>query len=157
GGLKAFAKLAVNAPTLARVEVSPFSPFVGIGSSVRLKATAVYTDGSVADVTSTAMWSVTDSTVASVTSGGANAGAALGINGGSTVISASFGGMTGTTPITVTGAKLLSVSVQPSAATIAIGGSITLKATATYSDGTAIDITNNAVWATSDAMIASNS
>ncbi|MGZ3450131.1 MAG: beta strand repeat-containing protein [Polyangiales bacterium] len=153
-GLSGFAKISVTGgKTLKSVEISPFSPTVGIGVSVNLVATAIYTDGSKSDVTGTAAWSVTDATIAKIAPG-PGAEIATGASAGSTIISATFGGMTGTTPITVSGATLTTITLSPSAATISPGGTVTITATAVYSDGSKVDVTGTAAWSSSDAGIA---
>lgn len=156
GGLTGSAKLSVSGKTIKSIDISPFSPTVGVGVSVSLTATALYTDGSKSDVTASATWSSADATVATVAVTGATA-TATGVTPGSTVISATFGGLTGSTPITVSGAKLTGISISPSAATIAVGGTAILKATANYSDGSAVDVTATAVWSSADTTIATAS
>ena len=152
GPFSGSAKLTVTSgKTLARIDVTPFSPTIAVGSSITLTATGIYADGSTADVTTSATWSSSSPGVANVDA----SGKASGVTGGSAVISASLSGITGGTPITVTTAKLLSVSVSPTSATIAKGEAIALKATATYSDGTSSDVTAGAVWTSSDGTIAS--
>jgi uncharacterized protein YjdB len=150
-GLSGLAKISVTGgKTLASVEISPFSPTVSVGVSVKLVATAIYTDGSKSDVTGSATWAVTDATIAKIAPG-AGVEIATGAAPGSTIISATFGGITGTTPITVSGGTLTGITLSPSAATIAPGGTVTITATANYSDGSKIDVTGTAAWSSSDA------
>jgi hypothetical protein len=61
---------------------------------------------------------------------------AIGVSGGSTSIQATFGGVTGSTSLTVNGASLVSIAITPSPAGVAIGSTATLVATGTLSDGT---------------------
>jgi uncharacterized protein YjdB len=142
------AKLSVTAKTVSSVEVAPFDPTIGVGVSVSLKATAIYTDGSSSDVTTSATWS---SSAANVTVDAT--GKATGVSAGSATITATFSGKSGTTKITVTSASLASITVSPSAATLSAGGTARLTATGTYSDGTTADLTASAVWTSSDASI----
>jgi uncharacterized protein YjdB len=152
-GKSGSANLTVTAKALTSVQLSPFAPTVGIGVSIPFKATALYADGTSADVTTTAIWSSSATSVATVVATGANAGNATSVGAGSATISALFGGTTGSTTVTVTAATLSSITVSPSAATVAIGGTLGLKATGTYSDGTSTDLTGSAVWSSSDATI----
>ncbi len=153
GGFSARAFLTVTGKTLAQVQISPFAPTLSVGASVALKATAVYTDLTTADVTSTSTWASSAPTIATVDF----TGNATGVKAGSTIVSATFGGMTGTTPVTVTGATLLSLSINPAAATISPSTTVGLKATATYSDGTTVDVTASAAWTSSDTTVATAS
>ncbi len=147
------ASLNVTTKTLGSIEVAPFAPTLGIGVSLPLVATAIYTDGTKADVTTSATWSSSAATVTVVASGAA-AGQAKGVTAGTAVVTASFGGKTGSTTVTVTAATLTALVVSPSAATLAVGGTAKLVATATYSDGSTSDLTASAVWTSSDGSIA---
>lgn len=152
-GKSGSASLTVSAKALTSVQLSPFAPSVGIGVSIPFKATALYADGTSADVTTTATWSSSATSVVTVVATGTNAGNATSVGGGSATVSALFGGTTGSTTVTVTAATLSTITVSPSAATVAIGGTLGLKATGTYSDGTSTDLTGSAVWSSSDVAI----
>jgi uncharacterized protein YjdB len=154
GGKSGSATLTVSAKAIASVEVAPFNPSVGVGVTLALKATAIYADGTSADVTTSATWSSGAATVASVVASGADAGKVTGVKAGTSIVSASFGGKTGTTTVTVTAAALSSISVSPSAATLAIGATLGLEATGTYADGSTADLTSSAVWSSSSAAVA---
>jgi len=152
-GRTAYAKVSVTGRTLSRIEISPFNPTLAVGSSMNVFATAIYTDGSRADVTSSANWIAKDPMIASVTVTGGTA-TLRGFSPGFTAIAATFGGLSATTPVTVTGGTLLSVSVAPTTATIGIGTSIVLRATALYSDGSSVDVTSSALWRSTNEPIA---
>ncbi len=153
-GRTAFAKVSVTGRTLKSLEIAPFAPTAPIKSTVVFTATALYTDGTKADVTSTSTWTSTDTTVASIISSGAAGGNATTLKGGTSGISATFSGTTAFTTLTVTSSTLTGVSVSPTAATTSPGGTITLKATANFADGTSLDVTGSASWSTSDASLA---
>ncbi len=84
-------------PTLTGVTIAAASPSVPVGESELFVATAHYSDGSTADVTSQASWSSTPAGVVSVTSG-----IVSGVVAGSATITASFDGMDATGQVTVT-------------------------------------------------------
>ncbi len=153
GGKSGSASLTVTSKALSSIQLSPFAPTVGVGVSIPFKATALYADGTSADVTTTATWSSSATAVVTVVASGATAGDATSVGAGSATITAAFGGAKGSTTVTVTAATLSSISVSPSAATVAIGGTLGLKATGTYSDGTTVDLTGSAVWSSSDKTI----
>src|SRR6185369_7101996 len=81
-------------------------------------------------------------------------GVTTGVSAGSAIISATFSGIVGTTPVTVSGCKLLGISISPTAATIAPSGSVALAATGNCEDGTSFDVTTTATWKSSDTSIA---
>jgi hypothetical protein len=57
------------APTVTSIAVSPSNSAVSVGKSLQLKAKATLSDGSTKDITSTASWGSTDTSVATVSSG----------------------------------------------------------------------------------------
>ena len=121
--------------TLMSVSISPSSANVFMGEQQQFTATANYSDGSTANVSSTVTWSVGSSSIATINASGLLTAVAA----GSTSVSASLTGISGTASLdveTVTVAKTLkSISVTPSAASVNIGVSQQYAATATYSDG----------------------
>jgi hypothetical protein len=66
-------------------------------ASEQFMATGSYSDGSIKDLTSTATWSSSDTSVATITSGGL----ASGVAAGSTTINAAVGSVSGTTKLSV--------------------------------------------------------
>ena len=150
GGRRAAAKLSVTGRTVASVEISPFAPTLPIGGALDLTATAVFTDGSKADVTSSATWASSPPDVVSVTP----SGVVTGLKAGSAVVTATFSGIFGATPVTVSGAPIVGLTLSPTAATIAPGGGVTLTATVRFADGSTGDVTASAAWSSSDAAVA---
>jgi len=143
----------VGGKVVTSVEISPTDPLLGIGGEQPLVATAIYSDGSKADVTTTATWAVGDGAVGKLAITPTKV-SVFGVGAGSTSLTATFSGVTGKTTLKVTSATLTGVTVSPSAATIFVGASVGLTATANYSDGTAVDVTATALWSTSDGALA---
>jgi hypothetical protein len=85
------------ATSVASVAVTPANATISTGSTKQFTAVATYSDGRTQDVTSLATWSSSNTTAATISAGGlATAGQA-----GSTSISATQGGVTGSTTLTV--------------------------------------------------------
>lgn len=82
---------------LTGIAVAPASATLQAGQTQSLTATASYSDATTTDVTSTAAWSTSDASIATVSSSGVVAGIAA----GSATITASFSGFTATAAITV--------------------------------------------------------
>ena len=150
GGRNAAAKLSVTARTVTRIDLSPFAPKMPVGGTVALVATAIFSDGSKSDVTSTATWLSSPSDVATVSP----TGLVTGVKAGNAVVSATFSGASGSTPVTVAGTPIVGLTVAPSTATVAPGGAVVLTATAKFADGTTSDVTTSAAWSSSDDKIA---
>ena len=112
-----------------------------------------YSDGTTQDLTSTAEWSSSKTTVATVeTTGQGNPGKATGVAGGTAKITAALSGVTGTATLSVTSstATIISIIVNPVRPAIAAGTSQQFYATAHYSDDTNQDITIAATWSSSN-------
>jgi hypothetical protein len=153
GGMSATTVLTAAQRTVEWVEVSPANPTAVLGFNQRFAATAVYDDGTVETVTADCTWTSSDSTVASVGPTGGSAGLATPIKAGSTTITATFEGVSGTTLLTVSGAKLLSMAITPSTLSIAVGGHQQLKATGTWDDNSTRNITSDVTWISTDDAI----
>jgi Bacterial Ig-like domain (group 2) len=143
--------------TVTALAINPTNPSVQVGSTVSFKATASYSDGSTpSDVTSSASWSSSNPSVASIQATGTGAGVATGVAGGSADIMASFGGITSDTTLAVTGgaatATGLALSViNPS---IAPGAKLQVVAVMEYSDGSNQKVTDSASWNSSNPAVA---
>ena len=139
--------------TLSNIAVSPQTASVQMGQTEQFTATAKYTDGSTANVSSTAAWTVDSGSIASVN----NTGLVTTKADGSVTVSASLDGMTGSAALTVQSKTktVSSVSVTPATASVTVGATLQFTATATFSDGTTSDVTSNGTtWSSSAATIA---
>jgi len=85
-------------PPINSLAVNPPSPSVGLGTTLQLTATATYADGSSHDVTPQATWTSGSQQIASVDA----FGVVSGLQGGTSVITAALGGVSGTSTVTVT-------------------------------------------------------
>ncbi len=146
--------LTVNAATLVSVQVTPTDPTIADGTTLQLTATGLYTDGSTQDVTTLASWSSTNSNVATVSNASGSQGLATSVDAGSTTVTASFGGRSGTTTLTVTAATLVSIDVTPTNPSIANGTTQQFTATGLYSDSSTQDLTAQATWSSTVASVA---
>jgi hypothetical protein len=68
------------------------------------------------------------------------------LKGGSATITATFGGLSGTSLLTVDSGTLSSIAITPSPLSIIVGSHQQLTATGTYSNGTTQDLTNSVTW-----------
>ncbi|MCE9500539.1 MAG: Ig-like domain-containing protein, partial [Leptospira sp.] len=149
-GVTASASLSVTAPTVSSITIHPANTTIGDGDSVAYTAFATYSDGSVSNVTSSVTWASSNTTVATISDGGL----AHSVAAGTTTISATLGAVTGQTNLTVTGETLENVIVSPASGTIAKGTTLQFQATAYYSDGLTVDVTQSATWSSSSTTTA---
>jgi len=106
GSISGTATLTVTAPTLTSIAVANAS--VINGSTAQLVATGTYSDGSTANITTTASWTSTPTTIATV---GATTGIATGVAVGTASITAALSGITSpAATLTVSAAEYAYVS-----------------------------------------------
>lgn len=138
--------------SLKSVEVTPANGHVAAGTSVQMSATAIYSDGSIVDITGQVSWTSSNTAVASVS---AVQGLAAALAPGSATVSAAFNGQTGSTSVTVTAAELVSIEVTPAAPSVANGMKLQVTATGVFSDHSTQDLTRQVSWASSNTAVAS--
>src|ERR1019366_3098857 len=128
--------------TVTSIAVTPTSFSIPAGATHQFKATATYSNSTTSDVTTnistpnaTTTWTAVDVAPASgVASVGPSNGLATGLAVGTSDITATFGGQSGTAALTVTPAILTSITVTPASAVVAVGGTKQFEATGWYSD-----------------------
>jgi len=97
GSVSSNTTLTVGSAALVSIAVSPANAAVPLGGNQQFVATGTYSDNSTQDLTSSAAWSSSSTSVATVTSG-----LASGVSTGATTISASSGSITGSAVLSVT-------------------------------------------------------
>ena len=122
-GVTASSSVTVVPAVLQSIAVAPSSGArVPAGYQLPFKATGMYSDGFTYDLTASAVWSSSDTAVATVTATGASAGTATGVAAGTAIISVSLDGISGSAPLTVTSARLVSIALAPSTFSVAARG-----------------------------------
>ena len=142
------AKIVPTVP-VASVTVSPATASLTVGQTVQLTATPKDANGN--PLTGRVItWQSSDNTIASVNSSGLVTGVGA---GGPVTITATSEGQSGSATVNVTLAPVASVTVTPSAANVAITGTVQL--TATPKDANGNPLTGRAIsWSSSDNTIA---
>ena len=140
----------VTAATLVSINVTPATPSLAKGLTQQFTAVGSYTDASTQDLTTTATWASNDSTKATVSNALGSQGLATAANVGTAAISATFGGISGSSDLTVSAATLVSIAVTPAAPSVAKGLTQQFTATGTYTDASTQNLTSAATWASSD-------
>lgn len=139
-----------KSPQLKQLEITPQASKVALGQTASFKATGIFTDGSSHDETKSALWSSSNGAVASVDAAGLATSRAV----GSAKMVATVNGLSGSAALTVSDAAIASIAVDPSASSIALGTTIQLKATGTYTDRSTRDVTGVVSWKSSEPEIA---
>lgn len=135
---------------LQSILVSPANPSIAAGLNQQFVALGVYADGTSLDISSKVMWSSATPAVSTIN----NQGLASTLQAGTSVITASLAGLSGTGLLTVTDAVLTSLTISPLDTSIADGLTTQFVATGLYSDGSTQDITNAVSWVSSDTSVA---
>ncbi len=99
GGYNYVPITVINTPiaTLLSIAVTPGNPTVTNGKSLQLTATGSYSDGSTQDLTTQATWQSSDSAKVTVSA----SGVVTGLSGGSSIVTATFGNISGFTTVKV--------------------------------------------------------
>src|SRR5262249_39909021 len=113
-------------------------------------ATGTNTDSPTQELTGWVSWASATTPVATITA----AGLATAVGTGTSTISATLGGISGSTVLTVTAAALKSIAVTPANPTIAKGATQQFTATGPYSDNTTQDLTSQVTWASAPTTTA---
>src|SRR5207302_1825337 len=138
--------------SLALLQVTPGNASVAASVAQQFIATGKYSDGSSKDLTSSVLWSSSDTSVASVN----NAGLATGVVVGVVTVTAQFGATQGSATLNITnaGTNLTSITLSPVAASVPVNTTQQFTATGNYSDGSSRDLTALVTWGSSSTAVA---
>jgi hypothetical protein len=143
--------LTVTNAQLVSIGVTPANASIAKGLTQQFTATGVYSDSSTQNLTAQVIWSSSAVGVATI---GANTGLATAVAPGPTTIKATSGAVSGSTPLTVTNAQLLSIQVTPALPHIAAGLTQQFTATGLYTDNSQQTLTTQVVWSSSNTNVA---
>jgi hypothetical protein len=142
-------------PTLTSLAVSPTSASLIQGNTVQVTATGTYDDGSTKNLTGSATWTTSDSSVATVTSGGlVKAATSIANPPGSATITATSGTLTATSSITVNTGPLTSITISTTTPNPAAGQTVVFTAMGTFSGSSQLqNITNQVTWSSNNTAV----
>jgi uncharacterized protein YjdB len=149
GLISGAAVLTVLPPTLLAITVAPVTASIAAGDTQQFTATGHYSDLSTADLTSSVTWSSSLTSYGTVSNASGSQGLATGVADGATTITATDGLISGAAVLTVLPAVLVSITVSPTATSIAVGDTQQFTATGVYSDLSTADLTDSVTWSSS--------
>jgi hypothetical protein len=149
-----FADLTVIPAYLTSISIAPDTSSMAVGTRQRFSATGHYSDGSTQILTTLATWDSSDKSVATISNAAGMQGVATALATGPTILSASYGGVTGTTSLTVTSAAVTSITVTPASASINFGANQQYTAMGSFDDGSMQDLTLTVSWSSSQTSFA---
>ena len=144
--------------TLLSIDIDPIAQSVAPGTTQQYTAQGIFSDGSTHDVTGAVNWTSSNTAAASINAQGLAAVPAGAAAGSDTIIAAStqVSGQTvsAIAILTVASKALVSISVTPATASVAVSGTQQYTVTGTYSDNSTQDLTGSAAWTSSDPSVA---
>jgi hypothetical protein len=93
----------VGATTPVSIAVMPANPGISPGSTQQFMAMGSFSDGTTQDVTTQVTWASANSAIATISNAPGSQGLATGVSVGTTTITATLGGVVGSTPVNVSG------------------------------------------------------
>jgi len=112
GSVTGSAALAVTAPVLVSIAVTPGNASIAVGTKQQFTATGTYSDASTQNLTSTAAWSSSAPSVATISDASGSQGLATTAGLGTTTVQVTSGVITGSTTLTVTAGFVLTGSLN---------------------------------------------
>ena len=156
-GLTDSVQLTVTKVTPTSLVVTPATPSILVNTTQPFVATLVYSDNTTVVVTGSADWTSSDPTIATVSTTGGRGGAAGVATSyaiGTTTITATYSGLSGTALLTVTDPPLSYVQVTTTTPNIPVQGVAQFAATAVFTDNSTRNVTGQSVWTSSSTAIA---
>ncbi len=154
GAVRAEATVTVTSATLVSIAVSPANLTLSPGASRSMTAIGTFSDNSTVDLTTSVVWSSSDTAAVVLSNASGSKGALSAVDVGTATVSATLGGIAGSTTVTVADATLTEIVVEPIAVSVPAGQAVRYTATAIFSDNSQRDVTNQATWSSSDEMVA---
>ncbi|MDB5352977.1 MAG: LigC protein [Planctomycetota bacterium] len=138
------------APALQSIAVTPANPSLSIGTTQQFIATGTLADNSTQDLTNQVTWASATPAVATIS----KTGAATGVAVGTSSISASLNGITGSTSVTVKATTLQSIAITPANPGVVQGQTEKFTAIGTFSDNSTQDLSSQVTWTSSAPSVA---
>ena len=153
-GIVGSTRVTVTPAVLVAIDVFPANLTIASGEQAQMIAIGVFSDATTLNITSSVLWSSSDSGSLTVSNLPGRNGQVKGVAPGVPTVTAELEGISGSETVTVTTATLSSIVVTPEDSSIEKGTNIQLTATGIYSDGTTQDLTDSVTWTSSNSAVA---
>ncbi|WP_115702700.1 beta strand repeat-containing protein [Legionella sainthelensi] len=154
GAITGTAQLNITAAVLTNITVLPPNPSIASGTTQQFIAVGTFSDKTHALLTDQVAWTSSNPSTSRISNAAGSNGLAIGLQVGSSVITATLGSVYGSANLTVTAATLSRIEVTPVNQSIPAGTTQQYKATGVYSNLTTQDLTDVVVWNSSDEVFA---
>ncbi len=150
GNLSSSTLATITTASLTRIEISASQTSVPAATKLQLQATGIFSDDSETDLSTQVSWSSANESLAIIN----NNGLISALAPGNVDISFSYQGQSAAIAINIRDASLAYLEISPSAPNLTVGSSEQLYATAIYTDGSHLDVTEQATWTSNNENIA---
>ncbi len=150
--LQASSTLTINTADLVQIDLAG-DVMVDECKTIDLTASGIFSDGSTRVIRSGLIWTVSESTVASVESADTDKATLMTHKPGTVSVKATKSSVTGSLNVEVADA-LLELVISPVQANVSIDSTVTYAATGVYSNTETLDITTSTIWTSVDSDIA---
>jgi uncharacterized delta-60 repeat protein len=144
------ATLTVTNAVLTSIVVSPSVATIPDGTTQQYQAFGTFTDGTQQNISASVTWSSSNLAVGTINA----TGLATAVDPGTTTIRATSGAISGTATLNVTDARIVSLAISPTNASIPNGTNLQYVATGTFSDGSTRNLTSSASWSSTNTGVA---
>ena len=128
--------------SVQEVQISPVLARMAVGQSLEFYSTAIYSNRTFADRSTQTTWEVGDAQIIDVD----ESGRVSALSPGTTTLTASFGGQSTATMITVLGKVAESLEIVWPLAALPVDASQELQALVHYSDGSRLEVSEGLLW-----------
>jgi len=153
GGVQGSVNVNVGAGNFYVLGITPHDPTIAPRTSLAFSVLGGG-NGDYQDYTATVVWSSKNPSVARISNELGSEGVAKALSVGTTVIYATFAGMTVESVLTVSDVALQSIAITPAVLAMPRGLTQRLQANGSYSDGSTRDITDKVLWSSSNPLVA---
>ncbi len=149
GAISGNTMVTVKVANLSSIAIQPGDSTIAPLTTIQFSAVGTFSDGSTRNITNQVTWSSSNPAAATIQNS-----TATGVSQGESTISATLNSVSDSVTLTVSGATIQSISVTPSARSIAAGTQLSFTATGVFTDSSTQDITNNVTWSSSNTAFA---
>jgi uncharacterized protein YjdB len=154
GAQTASVNVNVTNATIVSISVTPSISSIAPGTQITFAATGQFSDSTTQVISGDVNWASSDPTIATISTNPGTKGIAASVATGSVAIGATFGAVTGTAQLNVSGANLTGITVNPPSAVLAPASTQQYVATATYDDLTTQNVSTLVTWSSSSTSVA---
>ena len=149
GSVTGAGTLSVSSALLTSIKIASDKALMPLGTTQQMSALGRYTDGSSPDMTNSVSWFSASGQIVSISASGVASAKSF----GSSVISATFAGISGSTSLAVAPAALTAIGISPAHPTIPLASSLQLTAIGSFTDGSTRDLTGSVMWGIDNVSI----